>query len=86
MKWTKVILHKEEFPIKVYVSEDGHQAVVFPLFGKYFGVYSDKSALDLTIQVIFHVCSDIPIPAGVHTYKQYVDSQEDTAVIYQEAA
>lgn len=81
MTWNKVILHKDGCPIKVYVTEDGHRAIVFPLFGRYFGVLSDKSALDLTIQVIFHVCSDIPIPAGVHTYQQYVDSQEDTAVI-----
>ena len=86
MQWKKVILEKDGFPVKVYVNEDDTHCVVFPLFGKYHGVYSDKSALDLCVQVMFHVSSDWSHPGGVTTYAQYESSTEDTAIIFKDAA
>lgn len=84
--WKKVIIEKDGCPVKVYVNETDTRCVVFPLFGRYHSVSSDKSALDLFIEVLFHKFSDFDVPAGVVTYTSYVSSQEDTAIILQEAA
>lgn len=79
--WSKVVLHKEGFPITVYVNADDTRCVTFPLFGKYFQFSSDTSALDLCVQVTFHVSSDWnPVPR-ISTYAQYENSQEDTAIL-----
>lgn len=86
MKWNKMVLHKDEMPVKVYVNQDDSYCVVFPLFGKYYGVHSDASALDLCIQIMFHVSSDFSSSTNVLTFGQYLSSQEDTAIIYQQAA
>lgn len=84
--WKKVILDKDGSPVKVYVNEDDSRAIMFPLFGKYFSFSSDVSALDLAVQIIYHKFSDNePIPSLL-TYRSYLSSQEDTAIIYQEAA
>lgn len=85
-KWKKITLHKDGWPVKVYVNQDDTYCVVFPLFGKYHGVYSDVSAIDFCIEIMFHRGSDSVVPAGVCGYSQYLSSQEDTAVIFQEAA
>lgn len=85
-KWKKVILHKDEMPVTVYVNKDNSHCVVFPLFGKYYGVHSDKSALDLCVQIMFHVQRDYPHPGNVITFGQYLSCQEDTASIALEAA
>jgi hypothetical protein len=84
--WKKVILHKDDMPVRVYVNADDTRAIVFPLFGRYFVVNSDKSALDLFVEILFHIPSDDAIPSGIRNYSQYVNSQEDTQVIFQEAA
>ena len=86
MRWTKVMLEKDGFPVKVYVNEDDSSCYVFPLFGRYHGVHSDKSALDLCIQIMFHVAHEYEHPGGICTYAQYESSKEDTAIIYPEAA
>lgn len=85
-KWKKVILHKDEVPVKVYVNEDDSYCVVFPLFGRYHGIRSDKSALDLCIQIMFHVYRESEHPGGLSTYAQYESSKEDTAIIFKDAA
>lgn len=85
-KWKKVILYKNEMPVKVYVNEDDTRAIVFPLFGRYHGVNSDKSALDLCIEIMFWIPTDHGQPGGVQNYSQYLNCQEDTLVIYREAA
>lgn len=83
-KWKKVILYKDDMPVKVYVNREDTRCFVFPLFGKYHGVHSDKSALDLCTQIMFHVSmGDLSV---VFDFAQYVRSQEDTAVIYREVA
>jgi hypothetical protein len=84
--WKKVILEKDGFPIKVYVNCDDSRCAIFPLFGKYHTVTSDKSALDLCIHLIFHVYKETSPVAGMTTYAQYISSKEDTAFILQEAA
>ncbi len=86
MNWKKVILYKDDVPVKVYVNQDDSQCYVFPLFGRYYGVHSDRSALDLCVQIMFHVASEYPRESGVTTFGQYLSSQEDTAIIYQQAA
>jgi hypothetical protein len=86
MRWKKVTLEKDGFPVKVYVNEDDTHCVVFPLFGRYHGVRSDKSALDFFIQILFHVSREYDHPGGIATYAQYESSQEDTAVIFKDVA
>jgi len=86
MRWTKVMLEKDGFPVKVYVNPDDSRCAVFPLFGKYHTVSSDKSALDLCIQLMFHKSSEYGSSTGIETFGQYCRSSEDTAIIYQEAA
>ena len=80
------MLEKDGFPVKVYVNSDDSRCAVFPLFGRYHTVSSDKSALDLCIQILFHRSSDYDQPCGVVSFAQYQSSQEDTAVIFKEAA
>ena len=86
MNWTKVVLQKGDVPVKVYVNREDTRCFVFPLFGKYYGVHSDKSAIDLCIQIMFHIATEYPNPGGIRTLDQYISSQEDTAITYQEAA
>jgi hypothetical protein len=85
-KWKLVMLEKDGFPVKVYVNHDDSRCIVFPLFGRYHGVNSDKSALDLCIQIMFHVCHEYEHPGGVTTFAQYESCKEDTQIIFQEAA
>lgn len=84
--WKKVILEKDGCQIKIYVNESDSRAVMFPLFGRYFTFSSDKSALDLATSIIFHIGSDEPVHQNVISYQSYLNSQEDTQIIYQEAA
>lgn len=80
MKWTLTVVDFETYRVKVYVNDANSHAVIFPPFGRYFGIRSDKSALDMAVSFIFFTSSkDI-------TYSQYLSSQEDTSVIYQNAA
>ena len=83
MKWTKVFLHKDGFPIKAYVNKDNTKAYVFPLFGRYYGIDSDKSAIGLCFTAIFHVSSqnNLNSTREMLTFDQYLSSQENTAVI-----
>jgi hypothetical protein len=80
MKWTKTVVDFESYQIKVYVNEDNTRAVIFPLFGRYFGLRSDVSALDMAVYFIFFT------PTREVSYLQYLSSQEDTSIIFQEAA
>lgn len=82
MKWKKVVLFKDKVPIKVYVNHFDTKAIIFPLFGKYFSISSDMSALDLTVQIIFHKFED----STIAQYGQYIRSTEDTALIFKEVA
>lgn len=86
MNWKKVILEKDGFPVKVYVNEKDSRAIMFPLFGKYFSFNSDVSALDLAVQIIFHVQREDGNPQNIFSFSSYENSKEDTLVIYQEAA
>lgn len=85
-KWTKIILEKQGWPVKVYVNHDDSRCVIFPLFGRYSVCSSDKSALDLWIMLMFHVSSETGETYGVKNFGEYCRSSEDTAIIYQEAA
>ena len=80
MTWKKVSFHIGDYPVSVYVNETDTRAVVFPLFGRFYGVWSDTSAIDLVTTLLFLN------PSRTITYTQYVNSQEDTAIIYQESA
>ena len=80
MNWIKTMVEFEGHQIKVYVSSDNSRAVIFPPFGRYFGIISDKSALDMAVAFIFFT-SNKEI-----SYVQYLSSQEDTSIIFQEAA
>lgn len=80
-KWKKTILHKEEIPVRVYVNENDTSAVVFPLFGRYYRVSSDESALDLVLSCVYELKA-----VNTISYLQYTNSQEDTQVIFEEAA
>lgn len=83
-KWKKIILYTEGMPVKVYVNQHDTRTVVFPLFGRYHGISSDKSALDLTVEIMFHVTKTDSV-LGVRRYSQYIDCQEDTAITDKEA-
>jgi hypothetical protein len=79
MNWTLTVVDFSGNKVKVYVSSDNSRAIVFPPFGKYFSLHS-ASALDFAVSFIFFSSSkDI-------NYTQYLSSQEDTSVIFQEAA
>lgn len=80
--WELLTVLKDDMPIKVYVNKNDTKAVIFPLFGKYFTVNSDRSAKDLMVEFIFNASNDF----GIKTYLQYEVSQEDTAIINQKAA
>ena len=73
--WTKHVLEVRGFPVKVYVSEDGHQAVMFFLFGKYSRLYSDENVLDFATDFL---CGN---SNNVMSFSSYQTSLEDTAVI-----
>lgn len=80
MNWTLTEVEFSGNKVKVYVNGDDSRAIVFPPFGKYFSLLSDNSALDFAVSFIFFSSSrDI-------NYTQYLSSQEDTSVIFQEAA
>lgn len=74
--WTKHVIYKQGFPIKVYVNEDNTRAVMFFCFGRYSTLRSDVSALDFAISIIFHKGNN-----GVLTFEAYNISMEDTAII-----
>ncbi len=80
MRWEKVVIDFEGYPQKIYVSQDKSQAIVFPAFGRYYTIWSDKSALDLAITIIFHSTNK------EISYTQYLSAQEDTSAIFLEAA
>jgi hypothetical protein len=80
MTWDKTIIDFNGFPVKVYTNEANTQAIVFPPFGKYFSVSSDRSALDFAVTFIFFTSSNEV------SYTQYLSSQEDTSIIFQEVA
>jgi hypothetical protein len=80
MTWNKVVVHVDNFPVSIYINEDSSRAVIFPLFGKYYGLSSDQCALTLAISFMFQrLRQDM-------TYTQYLTSQEDTNPLYQEAS
>lgn len=81
-RWKKISVMKEMMEVKIYVNENDSRAVIFPLFGKYFCFSSDESALDLAVSMIhYKSSSDFNF-----TYGNYLNSQEDTAIIELEAA
>jgi len=78
MKWTMTEVVFSGNKVRVYVNSDNSRAIVFPPFGKYFSLHS-ASALDFAVSFIFFTSNNI-------SYIQYLSSQEDTSVIFQEAA
>lgn len=80
MTWEKTAVEFRENITKVYTNKNNTQAVVFPPFGKYFSVRSDRSAFDLALSFIFLV------PNREVSYSQYLSSQEETAIIHQDVA
>lgn len=64
-----------EFPVKVYVHKDGHQAYIFPLFGRYNSIWSDGNVLDFATTFLLGHSNNVV------TFNAYLSSMEDTAVI-----
>lgn len=77
MKYVMFPIMVETNVVKVYVSEDFHQAYVFPPFGKYYGLHSDGNVLDFATNFILY-----RRPENVITFQAYLNSGEDTAVIH----
>lgn len=75
-KWTKHIIEVKGFPVKAYVNSNNTEAVLFFLFGRYMCLRSDINVLDFTTN--FLVGRDTSYPV---TYSNYLNGQEDTAVI-----
>lgn len=76
-KWTMYPILNRGFQVKVYVNEANDTAVVFPLFGKYYVLRSDVSALDFATDFII----DKP-HNNVVSFESYLSQFEDTAIIY----
>jgi len=81
MTWTRITIDSEGHPVTVYINGDDTRAIGFPMFGKYFSLSSDKSALDMATSFIFNHS-----PNKELSFTQYINSQEDTGIIYQEVA
>ena len=77
MNYTKHTIMVDGFPVKVYVHKDRHQAYIFPLFGRYNGLWSDQDVLDFA--TTFLLCAGRN--DNVVSFQSYLNSQEDTAVI-----
>lgn len=81
MNWKKVVVHVDEYPVTIYVNSKDTRAVVFPIFGRFYGLWSDESALTFAVSFVIN-----PPSKEVMTHAKYLSCQEDTAVIFQEAA
>lgn len=81
MNWTKVVIHVNEYPVTIYVNSDDSRAIVFPAFGRLYGLRSDESAMTMAVSFVLD-----PPSKEVFTHSRYLTSQEDTAIIFQEAA
>ena len=75
--FTKHVIQKDGFPIKIYVNADNSQAYVFPAFGRYFGLHSDTGVLDFALTFLLAKNST----NNVISMASYVSSQEETALI-----
>ena len=75
-KWTKHTLMTKGFPVKVYINSGNTQAIIFPLFGKYYKLGSDVNVLDFAVDFITNAHADRTL-----THANYLNSLEDTAVI-----
>ena len=75
-KWTMYPIMTGGFPVKVYINEANDTAVVFPLFGRYFQLRSDKSVLDFATNFIVNNNH-----ANVISFESYRTQDEDTAII-----
>ncbi len=73
--WTLITLMTDGMPVKVYINKTDDHAVIFPLFGKYFQLRSDKSVLDFATEFV------VSKHGNVVTFESYLSSGEDTAVI-----
>ena len=74
--WTLNVIVVQGFPVKVYTDAACHQAYVFPLFGKYYGLHTDGNVLDFATDFLMGRCELTPF-----THSNYLNSLEDTAVI-----
>lgn len=74
-RWTKHVIIVREFPVKLYVRNDNKQAYIFPLFGRYNGLYSDANVLDFATDFLLGNENNIV------SFQGYMNSFEDTAVI-----
>lgn len=74
-KWTKHVIMKSGVPVTVYVDAARHQAYVFPLFGKYYDLYTDGDVLDMATDFL------LGTESNVITFQGYMNGFEDTAVI-----
>ena len=74
-KYTKHVIQVSGFPVKLYVREDNKQAYLFPLFGRYSGLYSDVNVLDFATDFLLGNGNN------VISFNNYLSGMEDTAVI-----
>lgn len=81
MNWKKVVVHVSEYPVTIYVNSQDTRAIVFPAFGRFYGLWSDDSALTMAVSFVIN-----PPSKEIVTHASYLSSQEDTAIIFQEAA
>lgn len=81
MNWTKVVIHVHEYPVTIYVNSKDTRAVIFPAFGRFYVLWSDSSVTTMAVSFVIN-----PPSKEVMTHERYLSSQEDTAIIYPEAA
>lgn len=75
MNWKLQVINVHGYPVKVYINPANTQAVVFPLFGKYYQLSSDTNVLDFATTFL------VGRSSNVVSFSQYLASFEDTAVI-----
>lgn len=71
--WTRHIITKQGFPIKVYIKENS--AVIFYCFGRYSKCQSDDNVIDFVTDFLFGNGQNFV------SFNSYVSAIEDTAVI-----
>lgn len=71
--WTKHVITKQGFPVKVYIKADS--AVIFYCFGRYTKCQSDSNVLDFVTDFL------LGNSQNVISFGNYMNCMEDTAVI-----
>jgi hypothetical protein len=74
--YTLHVLMVDGFPVKVYAHKNNQQAYIFPLFGRYHSMSSDKNVMDFVTDFLIS-----KHPSNVITFQSYLNGNEDTAVI-----